>query len=133
MKKLPKARVLYSFTDDQDRPLDWFNNIPNGVYKMPCTILPFHTAATAKRFARIWNMSDGDMKLIARAPDLLAAVEDLMQIVEGFRGERWAANAGRLVDTPEWCRLYTLRCVLLRSEPNIAGQTAAPNNPKPQR
>lgn len=69
------------------------------------------------------EVNDADMKLIARAPDLLAAVEDLMQIVEGFRGERWAANGRRLVDTPEWCRLYTLRSALLRSEPNAKGDT----------
>ena len=57
-------------------------------------------------------------RLIAAAPDMLAAIESLMEIVEGVRNERWASDGRRLKDTPEWCRLYTLRCALLRSEPS---------------
>ena len=38
------------------------------------------------------------------------AVEGLMEIVEGFRGERWSSNGKRLVDTKEWRRLYVARC-----------------------
>lgn len=41
-----------------------------------------------------------------RLRELHKAAEDLIQIVEGFRGERWTANGKRLVDTPEWCRFY---------------------------
>lgn len=51
--------------------------------------------------------------------ELHAAVEDLMQIVEGVRGERWAANGRRLVDTPEWARVYVARCAVNR-EPDFA-------------
>jgi hypothetical protein len=54
---------------------------------------------------------------IVRLRELHVAVEDLMQIVEGVRGERWSANGRRLVDTPEWCRLYVARCAINR-EPN---------------
>ena len=52
---------------------------------------------------------------------ILAAVEDLNEIVEGGRNERWAANGRRLKDTPEWVRLYCekLRCAL----PNAKDQT----------
>jgi hypothetical protein len=38
------------------------------------------------------------------------AVENLMAIVEGCLGERWTSKGRRLVDTPEWCKLYTARC-----------------------
>jgi hypothetical protein len=51
------------------------------------------------------------------SPELMAALEDLMQIVEGVRSERWAADGRRLKDTPEWCRLYVLRCAILRGAP----------------
>lgn len=57
------------------------------------------------------------MKAISRTPDVIKllceehqAIEDLMGIVEGCQGKRWTAMGIRLVDTPEWCRLYTLRC-----------------------
>lgn len=37
---------------------------------------------------------------------LLCSCDELMNIVEGCRGERWAAKGKRLVDTPEWCEFY---------------------------
>lgn len=47
--------------------------------------------------------------------ELHAAVEDLMQIVEGVRSERWVGERGqRLKDTPEWARLYVARCAVNR-------------------
>lgn len=50
--------------------------------------------------------------------ELHGATEELMQIVEGFRGERWTANGKRLVDTPEWCRFYVARCAVNRAQEN---------------
>lgn len=54
---------------------------------------------------------------VARTPAVIqalcaehAALENLMAIVEGCLGERWASKGRRLVDTPEWCKLYTARC-----------------------
>jgi hypothetical protein len=51
------------------------------------------------------------------APDVIRAlcdeheaVEAVMSIVEGCLGERWESKGRRLVDTPQWCRLYILRC-----------------------
>ena len=38
---------------------------------------------------------------------LFEAVNNLVQIVEGVRNVRWAYENVRLVDTPEWCALYT--------------------------
>jgi hypothetical protein len=35
------------------------------------------------------------------------AVIGLMDIVEGVRGARWSHEGKRLVDTPEWCELYS--------------------------
>lgn len=68
----------------------------------------------------VWmDIKPADRELIRRSPELMAALEDLMQIVEGVRNERWAADGRRLKDTPEWCRLYVLRCAILRGEPNI--------------
>ncbi len=67
----------------------------------------------------VWmDIKPADRELIRRSPELMAALEDLMQIVEGVRNERWAADGRRLKDTPEWCRLYVLRCAILRGEPN---------------
>lgn len=67
----------------------------------------------------VWmEIKPADRELIRRSPELMAALEDLMQIVEGVRNERWAADGRRLKDTPEWCRLYVLRCAILRGEPN---------------
>lgn len=50
--------------------------------------------------------------------ELHGAVEGMMEIVEGCRGERWTANGRRLVDTPEWCRLYVARCAVNLHESN---------------
>lgn len=61
------------------------------------------------------EVRDADRKLIAAAPTLLAVIEDLVQIVEGVRNERWAVDGRRLSDTPEWCRLYSLRSALIQS------------------
>ena len=47
--------------------------------------------------------AEASAKWNARA---LPEIGALMEIVEGVRGERWAANGRRLVDTPEWCALY---------------------------
>ena len=55
--------------------------------------------------------------------ELHGAVEGMMEIVEGCRGERWTANGRRLVDTPEWCRLYVARCAVNRYEQNAGGET----------
>ena len=41
-----------------------------------------------------------------RLQNKLKGVEQLIEIVEGVRNERWAANGVRLKDTPEWCALY---------------------------
>jgi hypothetical protein len=38
---------------------------------------------------------------------LVAAVNNLVEIVEGVRNVRWAYDQWRLKDTPEWCALYT--------------------------
>lgn len=46
--------------------------------------------------------------------ELQLRVEHLMEIVEGVRNERWAADGRRLKDTPEWCALYVARCALQR-------------------
>jgi len=38
---------------------------------------------------------------------LLKASEQLVQIVEGVRSQRWARESGlRLKGTPEWCEFY---------------------------
>lgn len=37
---------------------------------------------------------------------LLQSADNLLEIVEGVRGERWTANGRRLVDTREWCAFY---------------------------
>ena len=37
---------------------------------------------------------------------LLAVVLDLIEVVEGTRSVRWAADGIRLKDTKEWCALY---------------------------
>jgi len=50
--------------------------------------------------------------------ELHGAVEGMMEIVEGCRGERWTANGRRLVDTPEWYRLYVARCAVNHYEAN---------------
>lgn len=34
-------------------------------------------------------------------------VQNLIEIVEGVRSQRWEVNGTRLKDTPEWCKLYT--------------------------
>lgn len=49
--------------------------------------------------------------------ELHVATEQLMEIVEGFRGERWVSTTKgrRLVDTPEWCRFYVARCAVNRA------------------
>ena len=39
--------------------------------------------------------------------DLLTAVNNLVEIVEGVRNVRWAYDQWRLKDTPEWCALYS--------------------------
>ena len=41
-----------------------------------------------------------------RESNLVSTIDALMEIVEGCRGERWAANGMRLVDTKEWCAFY---------------------------
>jgi spore coat protein CotH len=38
---------------------------------------------------------------------LVAAVNNLVEIVEGVRNVRWAYDQWRLKDTSEWCALYT--------------------------
>lgn len=37
---------------------------------------------------------------------LIDAVDGLMEIVEGVRNARWSHEGRRLVDTPEWAKLY---------------------------
>ena len=55
--------------------------------------------------------------------ELHGATEQLMEIVEGFRGERWVSPKGRrLVDTPEWCRFYVARCAVNRASDELANQ-----------
>ena len=58
-----------------------------------------------KKISKLNQSPDVVRKLYA----LHDAVEMLMDIVEGVRGKRWAAEGQRLVDTPEWCGLYTLQ------------------------
>lgn len=48
---------------------------------------------------------EGHQKYIRADDRLMAAIDGLMQIVEGMRRKRWA-DGGRLVDTPEWCEFY---------------------------
>ena len=55
-----------------------------------------------------------------------AAVEELMAIVEGCLGERWTSKGRRLVDTPEWCRLYTARCQV--NDADDRAKMMTPNN-----
>jgi len=43
---------------------------------------------------------------VAAEKQLRSTIDALMDIVEGVRGERWAANGMRLVDTKEWCAFY---------------------------
>ena len=38
---------------------------------------------------------------------LLAAVNNLVEIVEGVRNVRWSYDQFRLKDAPEWCALYS--------------------------
>ena len=65
---------------------------------------------------------------------LLAAVNNLVEIVEGVRNVRWSYDQWRLKDTPEWCALYTAwrRAGLPDAKPaNAAGELRPPqNNPK---
>ena len=53
-----------------------------------------------------------------------AEIENLMDIVEGVRGERWVANGRRLVDTPEWCAFYTAVKREQRKEPTCTDAPA---------
>ena len=51
--------------------------------------------------------------------ELHGATEELMQIVEGVRSQRWVGDlGGRLKDTPEWCRFYVARCAVNRAQEN---------------
>jgi hypothetical protein len=43
---------------------------------------------------------------LKRLRNVEAAAIDLIEIVEGIRGDRWAFNGFRLKDTPEWCVFY---------------------------
>ena len=46
-------------------------------------------------------------KLTKQLAEINGRLSDLMCIVEGCRGKRWESLGHRLVDTPEWCALYT--------------------------
>jgi hypothetical protein len=47
------------------------------------------------------------LKSDAETDAVLAAVNNLVEIVEGVRSVRWAHDQLRLKDTPEWCALYS--------------------------
>lgn len=54
--------------------------------------------------------AEGGHKNHVRADEhdkLVAAVNNLVEIVEGVRNVRWAYDQWRLKDTPEWCALYS--------------------------
>lgn len=76
-----------------------------------------------KRSAKGGSLQAVDM----RERELVSTIDALMEIVEGVRGERWAANGMRLVDTREWCafyvasRRYAMRPAIKEGRPSQMG------------
>jgi len=52
------------------------------------------------------EQKEGYQKYVRADDRLIAAIQGVMQIVEGMRRQRWSDGKTRLVDTKEWCEFY---------------------------
>lgn len=69
--------------------------------------LPVIARTDHQLLVEIHNMLSGEHKEPNRFPSFLEAANNLNEIVEGVRNERWNFEGRRLKDTPEWCKFYT--------------------------
>jgi hypothetical protein len=63
--------------------------------------------AADARLASVDAAMERKLKSDEEIESLLAAVNNLVEIVEGVRNVRWNYDGFRLKDTPEWCALYS--------------------------